>query len=77
MQNLVKVTDFQRGIHPPGVYHMLVMGPNETRVELFARQAYQNFSIQIYLNDNSDDLAGALSQGLVFRAVIASTTTRS
>ena len=68
MENQVKAPDFQRGIHPPGVYHMLVPTPNETRVELFARQAYQNFSAQIDLNDNSDDLAGSVSQGLVFRA---------
>jgi len=68
MENLVKAKDFQRGVHPPGVYHMLVLNPNETRVELFARQAYQNFSAQIDLNDNSDDLAGAVSQGMAFRA---------
>jgi serine/threonine protein kinase/formylglycine-generating enzyme required for sulfatase activity len=68
MENLVKATDFQRGIHPPGVYHILVLQPNETHVELFARQAYQNFSAQIDLNDNSDDLAGSVSQGMVFRA---------
>jgi len=68
MENLVKATDFQRGIHSPGVYHMLVLLPNETRVELFARQAYQNFSAQVDLNDNSDDLNGSVSQGLVFRA---------
>ena len=68
LENLVKATDFQRGIHPPGVYHMLLLLPNETRVELFARQAYQNFSAQIDLNDNSDDLAGAVAQGMVFRA---------
>src|SRR6185436_4500116 len=68
MENLVKATDFQRGVHSPGVYHMLVLNPNETRVEIFARQAYQNFSAQIDLNDNSDDPAGAVSQGMVFRA---------
>jgi serine/threonine protein kinase/formylglycine-generating enzyme required for sulfatase activity len=68
LEKLVKATDFQRGIHPPGVYHMLVLLANETRVELFARQAYQNFSVKIDLNDNSDDLAGAVSQGIVFRA---------
>ena len=68
MENLVKAPDFQRGIHPPGVYHILVLLPNETHVELFARQAYQNFSAQVELNDNSDDPAGAVSQGMVFRA---------
>jgi len=68
MENQPKALDFERGIHPPGVYHLRVLGPNETRVELFAHQAYQNFSVKIDLNDNSDDLAGAVSQGLVFRA---------
>jgi len=68
MENLVKAPDFQRGVHSPGVYHMLVLMPNETRVELFAHQLYQNFSAQIDLNDNSDDLGGSVSQGLVFRA---------
>lgn len=64
----MKATDFQRGVHSPGVYHMLVLMPNETRAELFARQFYKNFSAKIDLSDNSDDLAGAVAQGLVFRA---------
>jgi formylglycine-generating enzyme required for sulfatase activity len=47
---------------------MLVLAPNETRAELFARQLYQNFSAQVDLNDNSDDLSGSVAQGLMFRA---------
>jgi formylglycine-generating enzyme required for sulfatase activity len=68
MENQPKGLDFERGIHSPGVYHLRVLGPSETRVEIFARQAYQNFNAQIELNDNSDDLAGSVSQGMVFRA---------
>jgi formylglycine-generating enzyme required for sulfatase activity/tetratricopeptide (TPR) repeat protein len=68
MENQPKGLDFERGIHSPGVYHLRVLGPNETRVEIYARQSYQNFSAQIDLNDNSDDLAGSVAQGMVFRA---------
>jgi formylglycine-generating enzyme required for sulfatase activity len=68
MENSANATDFERGIHSPGVYHLRILASSETRVELYARQAYQNFSVQIDLNDNSDDLDGSVSQGLVFRA---------
>jgi len=68
MENQPKGLDFERGIHSPGVYHLRVLAANETRVEIFARQLFQNFSAQIDLSDNSDELAGSVAQGLVFRA---------
>jgi serine/threonine-protein kinase len=68
MENQPKGLDFERGIHSPGVYHLRVLAANETRVEIFARQSFQNLSAQIDLSDNSDDLAGSVAQGLVFRA---------
>jgi formylglycine-generating enzyme required for sulfatase activity len=68
MENQPKGLDFERGIHSPGVYHLRVLAPNETRVEIFARQSYQNFSAQIDLSDNSDELAGSVAQGMIFRA---------
>jgi hypothetical protein len=67
MENQPKALDFERGIHSPGVYHLRLLNPNETRAEIFARQAYHNFSVQVDLSDNSDDLAGSVSQGLAFR----------
>src|SRR5262249_52424225 len=67
LENQPKALDFERGIHSPGVYHLRLLAPNETRVEILARQAHQNFSAQVDLNDNSDDLTGSVSQGLAFR----------
>src|SRR4029079_8407866 len=54
MENQPKGLDFERGIHSPGGYHLRVLVPTETRLEIFARQSYQNFSAQIDLSDNSD-----------------------
>jgi formylglycine-generating enzyme required for sulfatase activity len=68
LENQTKAPDFERGIHPPGVYHIRVLAANDTRVELLPRQAYRDFSAQIDLSDNSDDFTGSVSQGLIFRA---------
>jgi hypothetical protein len=64
----LKATDYSRGFHPPGVYHLIMRQPNETHWELFPGQSYSNFSVQMDLTDASDDFSGSVSAGLVFRA---------
>jgi formylglycine-generating enzyme required for sulfatase activity/tRNA A-37 threonylcarbamoyl transferase component Bud32 len=68
LEDLTTATDFQRGFHDPGVYHIRIMEPNTTRTELFPRHLYHNFNMQIELWDNSDNLLGDVAQGLIFRA---------
>jgi serine/threonine protein kinase/formylglycine-generating enzyme required for sulfatase activity len=67
LEDRIQATDFQRGFHDPGYYHIRVLQPNETHWVLLPRFAYGDFSVQIDLWDNSDDFAGSVAQGLIFR----------
>src|SRR3954452_13249384 len=60
-------TDYSRGFHAPGVYHLKDLKKGETHWSLFPNQAYGNFTIEIDLFDSSDDFAGDISQGLIVR----------
>jgi LPXTG-motif cell wall-anchored protein len=69
LEDNLKATDYQRGFHPPGVYHLKLLQSNEVRWSLFPKQSYGEFSIALDLWDFSDDITtGSVSQGLVFRA---------
>jgi len=62
-------TDYSRGFHAPGVYHLKDLKPNTTNWELFPNQSYGQFAFQTDVWDNSDNTsAGDLSGGVVFRA---------
>jgi hypothetical protein len=60
--------DFQRGFHPPGIYHLKTVNPNVAGAVVLPTHSYDQFSAQIEVNDNSDAFQGAVSQGMVFRA---------
>jgi formylglycine-generating enzyme required for sulfatase activity/tRNA A-37 threonylcarbamoyl transferase component Bud32 len=61
-------TDFERGFHPPGVYHFKVLGTNVTYSVVLPRFLYRDFAMQFDQWDNSDDIsAGDVAQGMVFR----------
>jgi serine/threonine protein kinase/formylglycine-generating enzyme required for sulfatase activity len=68
LEDQLDATDFQRGFHSPGVYHLLLLMPNDTRWELLPRRAYRDFSIQLELWDNSDSFSGGVAEGVIFRA---------
>jgi hypothetical protein len=61
-------TDYSRGFHAPGVYHLKDIKPGETHWSMFPNQAYGDFTIEIDLFDSSDDFTGDVSQGLIVRA---------
>ena len=67
LEDLISATDFQRGMHDPGVYHFKILQPNTTRWEIFPRHLYHNFSMQLEMWDNSDTFSGDVAQGLIFR----------
>jgi hypothetical protein len=69
LEDNLTATDFSRGFHPPGVYHLKVLKSNQTQWVLFPKLSYANFSLLTELIDFSDDVkAGNVLQGLVFRA---------
>jgi hypothetical protein len=69
LEDNLKATDYQRGFHPPGVYHLKLLANNEVRWALLPNQSYAEFSIVADVFDFSDDIStGDVSQGLVFRA---------
>lgn len=64
----VNATDYQRGFHSPGVYHLRLTNPNEIRWSILPNQSYGQFSVEAQVWDNSDSFLGSVAQGLVFRA---------
>jgi formylglycine-generating enzyme required for sulfatase activity len=67
LEDQLQAPDFRRGFHPPGVYH--VIPPANTASWVLApRQLVGDFSYQIELWDDSDELRGEFSEGIVFRA---------
>ena len=69
LEDNLKATDYSRGFHPPGVYHLILYKDNDVRWSLFPSQSYAEFSILLDVFDFSDDIStGDVSQGLVFRA---------
>jgi hypothetical protein len=69
LEDNLKATDYSRGFHAPGVYHLIMRQNNQTHWELFPGQSYSNFSMQMDVADASDDFAGNVSGGFVFRAM--------
>lgn len=68
LEDNLRATDFSRGFHPPGVYHLIMRQNDQTRWKLLPNQSYRNFSAQMEVVDNSDTFNGDVSAGLVFRA---------
>jgi LPXTG-motif cell wall-anchored protein len=69
LEDNLTATDYSRGFHAPGVYHLKDLKPNETHWSLFPDQSFGEFTFQADVWDNSDDVsAGDVSEGLVFRA---------
>jgi LPXTG-motif cell wall-anchored protein len=64
----LRASDFGRGFHPPGVYHLKVNNANAVGAALLPTHSYDQFSFEVEVSDNSDTLQGASSQGVVFRA---------
>ncbi len=61
-------TDYSRGFHAPGVYHLKDIKKGETHWSMFPNQAYGDFEIEIDLFDSSDAFTGDIAQGLIVRA---------
>lgn len=69
LEDNVNATDYSRGFHAPGVYHLRLLKGDDARWSLFPNQSYGQFALEADVWDNSDDFAGDVSQGLVVRAV--------
>lgn len=61
-------TDYSRGFHAPGVYHLKDIKKGETHWSMFPNQTYGDFTIEIDVFDSSDDFTGDTAQGLILRA---------
>jgi formylglycine-generating enzyme required for sulfatase activity len=68
LEDALRATDFSRGFHPPGVYHVIPTQPNTSNWVVLPRQALGDFSMQVELWDDSDELQGDFAEGLIFRA---------
>jgi LPXTG-motif cell wall-anchored protein len=72
LEDNLTATDYSRGFHAPGVYHLKDLKEKETHDVLFPKQSYNQFSFQADVWDNSDDVsAGNVAGGLAFRATDA------
>jgi serine/threonine-protein kinase len=68
LEDNLKATDYSRGFHPPGVYHIIPKQPNTSNWVLLPRIALGDFSMQITLWDESDELTGDFYEGVIFHA---------
>ena len=68
LEDNLQATDYSRGFHAPGVYHLKDVKPNATNWELFPTQSYGQLAIELDVWDNSDDFKGVISQGVIVRA---------
>jgi LPXTG-motif cell wall-anchored protein len=64
----LSATDYSRGFHPPGVYHLKITNTDAFGTVVLPSHSYGQFSAQVEVSDNSDALQGAVAQGLAFRA---------
>ena len=68
LEDNLKATDYSRGFHAPGVYHLILLENNSTHWSLIPKLSLGAFSLQIDVWDNSDAFAGDAAQGLIFHA---------
>ena len=68
LEDKLNATDYSRGFHAPGVYHLKDVKPNETHWSLFPKQSYGELTFELDVWDNSDSFKGDLSQGVIVRA---------
>jgi hypothetical protein len=68
LEDNLTAADFSRGFHAPGVYHLKDIKPGKTQFVIFPKQTYADFTLQIDLNDNSDDFNGDVMQGVIVRS---------
>lgn len=65
----LRATDFSRGFHAPGVYHLKLAKPEAaTYWTLLPGHSYGESSLVLDVWDDSDTLQGDVSLGVVFRA---------
>jgi len=68
LEDKLQATDYSRGFHAPGVYHLKDIKAGETHWSLFPNQSYGELSFELDVWDNSDNFKGDLSQGVIVRA---------
>jgi hypothetical protein len=68
LEDNLRATDYSRGFHPPGVYHLILLTNNDTRWALVPNKSFGDFTLEVEVVDNSDDFVGDFSGGVVVRA---------
>jgi LPXTG-motif cell wall-anchored protein len=68
LEDNLNATDYSRGFHAPGVYHLILLKNNDTRWSLFPNKSFGDFTIELDVWDNSDDFTGDVSEGVIVRA---------
>lgn len=68
LEDNLTATDYSRGFHAPGYYHLRDLKANETHWELFPKQSYANLTLDLDVFDGSDTFTGNVWQGVVVRA---------
>lgn len=72
LEDNLSATDYSRGFHAPGVYHLIMLSTDSTHWSLFPRQSYGTLTFQAEVWDNSDTFAGDAWLGAIIRAQDAS-----
>lgn len=68
LEDNLQATDYSRGFHAPGVYHLKDLGGNQTQWSMFPNMSLGEMTVELDMWDNSDNFKGDISQGLIVRA---------
>ncbi len=68
LENNLTATDYSRGFHAPGVYHLKDLKAGETHWSLLPGQSYGDGTVEIDVWDNSDSFTGDVAEGVIVRA---------
>jgi hypothetical protein len=68
LEDNLQATDYSRGFHAPGVYHLILLKNDDTRWSLIPRLSLGTYSFEMDLWDNSDAFTGDVASGAIFNA---------
>jgi hypothetical protein len=68
LENNLTATDYSRGFHAPGVYHLKDLKAGETHWSLLPGQTVGDGTVELDVWDNSDSFTGDVAEGVIVRA---------
>jgi hypothetical protein len=68
LEDKLDASDYSRGFHPPGVYHLIIFKKDAAYWSLLPNLSLGNFTLEVETWDESDSFTGDMAHGVIFRA---------